>query len=294
MRALFNRLVIDRVKRRGAGAYTAYVAASKIVAAYGNADPDIATNGERWLVRQLAKRPATTVFDVGANVGDWAAEVLTAFDGAAVYCYEAIPTTFAELTANVRDERARLFNTALSDAPATLEFNASSLSVVSSVYDVLKFDDTLTITKVHVPATTGDAEVARLGIERIDVLKVDTEGHDYGVLSGFGETLTQGRIDIIQFEYNVFTLLARRSLSDFYDLLAERYLICRLLPAAVEVMGYERGLDNFDQSNWICVRKDFMTKDLVDLLSMRLPDGHRRAITLASLADRPDIAKLLA
>ena len=293
MRALVNRLIEGRVKQRKRGAYSAYVAARKVIMAYGNEDVDIATNGERWLVRQLGQRGLTTVFDVGANVGEWVGDVLAHSDSATVYCYEAIPTTFAELQANVADPRARLINSALSSTPGTLDFNASSLSVVSSVYDVHRFDETLRVTKVQVPATTGDAEAARLGLGRIDLLKVDTEGHDHDVLSGFTGLLAAGRIDVIQFEYNIFTLLARRGLFDFYDLLGERYLLCRLLPTALELMGYERGLDNFAQSNWVCVRKDFVTRELVELLAIRLPEGHRRAIALASLADRPDITKLL-
>ena len=293
MRALINRLIENRVKQRRRGAYSPYVTARKVIMAYGNEDVDIETNGERWLVRQLGKRGLTTVFDVGANVGDWVVEVLATSDRATVYCYEAIPTTFAELQANVTDPRAQLINAALSSSAGTLEFNASSLSVVSSVYDVHKFDDTLTVTKVHVSATTGDAEADRLWLDHIDLLKVDTEGHDHDVLSGFGGMLAAGTIDVIRFEYNIFTLLARRGLFDFYDLLAERYLLCRLLPTSLEVMGYERGLDNFAQFNWVCVRKDIVTAELVALLDIRLPQGHRRAITLAALADRPAVAKLL-
>lgn len=294
IKALVTGALDAIVKRRRPGAYALYFAARRIMWAYNNEDVNIATNGERWLLQRLGKRGLSTVFDVGANVGDWVSEVLAHSSTATVYCYEAIPTTYVELTANVRDSRAHLFNKALSGEAGELEFNASSLSVVSSVYDVSKFDKALTLTKVTVPAVIGDKECARLCVARIDLLKVDTEGHDLDVLNGFNDMLQRDAVDIIQFEYNAFTLIARRGLHDFYDLLAERYLLCRLLPNALEVMGYERGLDNFDQSNWVCVRKDIVTKDFVDLLAIRLPDGHRRAITLDGLADRPDIVKLLA
>lgn len=294
IKALVNKTLDAVVKKRRPGAYQLYIVARRIMWAYNNEDVNIATNGERWLLRQLGKRGLTTVFDVGANVGDWVADVLAHSSSATVYCYEAIPTTFAELTANIRDPRAHLFNKALSGEAGELEFNASEMSVVSSVYDVHKFDSALKLTKVTVPAVTGDAECARLGLDRIDLLKVDTEGHDLDVLSGFTDTIGRGAVDIIQFEYNVFTLLARRGLFDFYDLLAERYLLCRLLAGAVEVLSYERWLDNFDQSNWICIRKDFVTRELVDLLGIRLPDGHRRTMVLDSLAYRSDIVKLLA
>ena len=293
IKGLLTKALESVVNRRGKASHLLYFAARRIICRYDNQDVNIATNGERVFIQRMSARGLTTVFDVGANVGDWVAEVLEFSKTATVYSYEAIPTTYAELTANVRDSRALLFNKALSNVPGELEFNASNLSVVSSVYDVHRFDDTLTVTKVTVAAETGDAECARLGITHIDLLKVDTEGHDLTVLRGFEAMLTRGAVDVIQFEYNIFTLLAREGLFDFYDFLGERYFLCRLLPTGLELMAYERGLDNFSQSNWICVRKGFLTRELVEQLNIHLPAGHRRAITLASLADSPDVAKLL-
>ena len=281
------------INRRGKASHLLYMAARRIMWGYNNENVDIASNGERVFLERMSARGLTTVFDVGANVGDWVAEVLHFSKTATVYCYEAIPKTYAELTANVTDSRAHLINKALSNVPGALEFNASELSVVSSVYDVHRFDDSLAVTKVTVAAETGDAECARLGVTHIDLLKVDTEGHDLTVLRGFEGMLARGAIDLIQFEYNTFTLLAREGLFDFYDFLGERYFLCLLLPNGLELLAYERGLDNFSQSNWICVRKDLLTRDLVDRLKIRLPNGHRRAITLASLTDRPDVVKLL-
>ena len=293
IKALVIKALDGVLRKRGKASYLLYVTARRILWGYNNEDVNIATNGERLFLQRMSARGLTNVFDVGANIGDWVAEVLHFSKTATVYCYEAIPTTYAELTANVTDPRAHVFNKALSNVPGALEFNASNLSVVSSVYDVHRFDDTLTVTKVTVPAETGDAECARLGIAHIDLLKVDTEGHDLTVLRGFDAMLARGAIDVIQFEYNIFTLLAREALFDFYEFLGERYFLCRLLPRGLELLAYERGLDNFSQSNWICVRKDLLTRDLVERLNIHLPDGHRRAITLASLVDRPDVAKLL-
>ena len=285
---------LDHVlKRRGTGSYLLYVAARRVMWGYNNEDVNIATNGERLFLRRMSERGLTTVFDVGANIGDWVAEVLEWSGTATVYCYEAIPSTYAELTGNVTDPRAHLFNKALSNEAGELEFNASELSEVSSVYDVHRFDENLAVTKVKVSAETGDAECARLGIARIDLLKVDTEGHDLTVLRGFKGMLERGAIDVIQFEYNIFTLLAREGLFDFYEFLGEHYFLCRLLPTGLELMAYERGLDNFSQSNWICVRKELFTRELVAALNIHLPDGHRRTITRNSLADRPAVAELL-
>jgi hypothetical protein len=51
-----------------------------------------------------------------------------------------------------------------------------------------------------IPATTIDAFCAEHRIERIDYLKIDTEGHDLEVLKGSHEMLSSDRISIVEVE----------------------------------------------------------------------------------------------
>ncbi|KXZ46827.1 hypothetical protein GPECTOR_40g561 [Gonium pectorale] len=52
--------------------------------------------------------------------------------------------------------------------------------------------------------TTVDREVARYGMQHVDVLKIDTEGYDPTVLSGAYLTLLAHRVSVVTFEYNSF------------------------------------------------------------------------------------------
>jgi len=58
--------------------------------------------------------------------------------------------------------------------------------------------------KVDVPAMTVDVLVERQGLAQIDVLKIDTEGNDPGVLRGAKATLARGGATVVIFEYHVY------------------------------------------------------------------------------------------
>jgi len=57
--------------------------------------------------------------------------------------------------------------------------------------------------RVKVPLLTVDHIMEREGLEHIDVLKMDTEGHDPSVLRGALKAITSHRVTLIIFEYNL-------------------------------------------------------------------------------------------
>jgi Methyltransferase FkbM domain len=69
----------------------------------------------------------------------------------------------------------------------------------------------------------------REGIESIDFLEVDAEGHELAVLEGAGAMLDGVQIAALQFEFGGTALDARVYLRDFFDLLSPRYTLHRLL-----------------------------------------------------------------
>ena len=274
LKSMADRLVAKTIKNRIAGSYTIYGLASKIVAAYENRDGSISTNGERWLIRRLAKNGIETVIDAGANEGEWAAVVREHAPQAHVFCCEPVPDTFAVLQVVVEARSVEMINKALSSAPGTLTIYAvAENSHISSASAGDLFQPHLAREAVEVPATTGDLLMEEYDLRHVDMVKIDTEGHDFDVLCGFGRALEEGRIDLIQFEYNVLTLEAGRALHDFFELLMPGYLLCRLLPNGLEACGYHASLDNFAQSNWVAVRINALNRSLVADLSIRRARG---------------------
>lgn len=110
-------------------------------------------------------------------------------------------------------------------------------------------DSAIAVCSVEVERGTGDDLCLELGIDRIRFLKV---------LQGFARMLAEGRIDVIQFEYNYMSVYSRTFLKDFYDMPAPTMAIRRLLPNQVEFAEYDFSMDNFTQSNGIAVRADLV------------------------------------
>lgn len=267
--------IIDKaIKRRKPGSYSAYQFARRIVAAYENNDVNMTSNGERWLVRKLAQRGLKTAFDVGANRGEWAEAVLDYAPDARLLCFEPVPATFATLEAAITSPNVTLVNKALSSEPGTLTIHAVADNPhIASTYAGELFQPELARDAIEITATTGDNVIEEFGLSHVDIVKVDAEGHDFDVLQGMTKAIENGTIDIIQFEYNIFTLEADRSLHEFFRLLSPHYLVCRLLPDGLEACGYHACLENFGQSNWVAVRADTIDRDLINLLSIRRARG---------------------
>jgi len=53
-----------------------------------------------------------------------------------------------------------------------------------------------------VECETLDAFCSRLGVNRIDILKIDTEGHEMAVLRGASQMLSMHRVQFIYVEFN--------------------------------------------------------------------------------------------
>jgi hypothetical protein len=74
--------------------------------------------------------------------------------------------------------------------------------------------------KHAVPILTVDGEMARLGIDRLDLLKSDVEGYDLRVLRGASGALSRGAIGVVQFEYNRPWMYAGSTLQEANSFLA--------------------------------------------------------------------------
>jgi amino acid adenylation domain-containing protein/FkbM family methyltransferase len=156
------------------------------------------------------------VVDVGANVGVFASAVATALPRATVVAVEPAPVAADVLSANasrlagrIRVERAALGDRA---GRATLRLR-ERLSLLSSLEDADAADSSmvgdflmalgenvaeepgademlehlLSSRPVDVPMMTASDLIARHGLARIDLLKIDVEGAEEGVVAGVAE-----------------------------------------------------------------------------------------------------------
>jgi FkbM family methyltransferase len=211
---------------------------------------DSRTNGERRFLAKSVEIGDGTVFDVGANRGEWAKQALDLHPRARVHCFEPGGAAFRELTAALGD-RIQAHNVAVSSEPGTVVLHAAEDSEMSSLFARRQLGDARSET---VEAVTIDQICERQGIEEIALLKIDTEGNDLAVLRGAVGTLP--RIKTIQFEYGGTALDARIFLRDFFDFLSNRFDLYRLWRfGMIHEPRWHEMLELAAYQNWVCVQR---------------------------------------
>ena len=144
-------------------------------------------------------------FDVGANVGQTSSAALRSFPTATIFAFEPDVTTFGALSTHVRDPRVKSFNLALSDRSGVAPFFdygsfATSNSLVENAQYAARAGHSVTVRSVQ--CETLDEFCRRHAVERIDVLKIDTEGHEAAVLHGATSMLSAHRVRFVYVEFN--------------------------------------------------------------------------------------------
>jgi len=106
---------------------------------------------------------------------------------------------------------------------------------------------------IEFKSTTLDEFCETNKIDFIDLLKIDTEGHEWDVLLGARRMLSERRIQFIQFEFNEMNVIARVFLKDFYDLLKD-YRIYRLdSNRLIPLFEYSSANEIFRFQNFVAV-----------------------------------------
>jgi FkbM family methyltransferase len=238
-----------------------------------NHDPR--TNGEFELVRRMAPFVSVAV-DVGANRGDWAVTTAHCAPAARVLCFELASPTRQRL----RERVAHLPQVAVLDGglgdvdgQVTVKYYPSE-DRWTSRFDYPHPQPGLALIE---RIRRGDEVLTELGVDYVDVLKVDAEGSDFAVLSGCAGLLRRGAVGVIQFEYGYACVLARVFLLDFYELLtAHGYVLGRLGPDGLRPAAYRLEMENFFGPNFVAVHES--RPDLLAVLTRRTPPGACRTV----------------
>jgi len=140
-------------------------------------------------------RPGMVFLDVGAHVGYYSLLAVSELGGQIhVHAFEPVDNTHRAFCENV--ERNRLQNIRVNKlivsdtrSPQSIYVHESWNSGVSSIF----FREGSTCRPEEVESITLDAYCARENLARVDVIKLDVEGHELSVLKGAVETLAQRR-----------------------------------------------------------------------------------------------------
>ncbi|MFN2285039.1 MAG: FkbM family methyltransferase [Anaerolineae bacterium] len=148
-------------------------------------------------LRRLDLNP-TTIFDVGANVGQWAEDCRRELPEAAIHSFEPEPTAYLSLVHKFRSDRLHFAH------PIAISKNSGKsslrISTSSTMHSLEPSFQNRQLATIDVETQTIDQMLHALDIPTIHLLKIDVEGHEMACLEGTSAALVDRRIDSILVE----------------------------------------------------------------------------------------------
>ena len=167
-------------------------------------------NFDNLLKEKICKNPI--IFDVGANKGQTVEKYIGIFDGPVIHAFEPLGLEFNKMYKKFKNSKnVFLNNYALGDKNEIKEFNITAGPENSSFNQINQGTDWLkkrskqfkTTEKNYITSTekvkikTLDDYCKYNNIERIDLLKIDTQGYEDKVLEGSENTIKNNKINAI-------------------------------------------------------------------------------------------------
>lgn len=180
------------------------------------------------------------VFDVGAHKGEFVKLITNNFKTNKIYSFEPSEKSFIILKKNIVDKiknanQIFLNNFGLGITNEKKKFKQmkeSSSSTLSEINTDTKYFKrknfflnfglkSKTFEETTVNVKDGFSFIEEKKIKKIDLLKIDTEGHEYFVIKGFGENLK--KIKVIFFEHHYDNMIIKNyTFSDIHNYLIEK------------------------------------------------------------------------
>lgn len=175
------------------------------------------------------------IFDVGANKGQYIEllhEILGELDHE-IHAFEPNISNCQKLEERYQGKKVKVVQCGLSNQEGELKLHNFKQDDLASFH----YESTNPASYRHnklketfiVPITTTDLYSVNNGIEYIDFMKIDTEGHDFSVLEGSKKMIQEKRIGVLQFEFSEMNILSKTYFYDFWQLLNPNYQLFRIL-----------------------------------------------------------------
>lgn len=235
---------------------------------YENRNHDLQSNGELTLLKKLVKFKPVVIVDGGANIGDYALYASRICPNANIYAFEPVKETFAQLETNTENHPKVIpIQKGLYKDNCSKRINLFSSSEHSTIYNLqgLSYDSVKT---ANIELIKGDDFLKENKIDTVDLLKLDLEGAEYDAILGFEETIKDGKVKIIQFEYGYINISTKKLLIDFYKFFESHgYIVGKIFPKNIEFRKYEFKYEDFLGPNHIAIKRS--ETELIKILQQK-------------------------
>ena len=191
-------------------------------------------------LKQIFNNNLDVVFDVGAHKGEFVKLITKNFITNKIYSFEPSEKSFTILKNNISDKKINsnqifLNNFGLgmiNEKKKFKQMKESSSSTLSEINTDTKYfrrknfflnfgSKSKIFEETIVNIENGFSFIEKKKIEKIDLLKIDTEGHEYFVIKGFGENLK--KIKVIFFEHHYDNMIIKNyTFSEIHNYLIEK------------------------------------------------------------------------
>jgi len=229
---------------------------------YGNFN----VTGEKSFI-ELIRNDIDLSLDIGANIGEYT-KLLLLNTNSKVVSFEPLPEAFKELEKLKLEykDRLNIYNVAIGIDNNKLDlFYSDQKSEKASLIpnlEKLSFIGLNNKNKISVNVKKLDYFENYFKDEKIDFIKIDTEGFEYEVLRGAEKILLQHKPKFIQIEFNWHQLIRNHTLYKLFKLV-NSYDVFRILPYGKKLIHIDpsRPENNiYHLSNYIFIRNDISSK----------------------------------
>lgn len=170
------------------------------------------------LSKHIPSKRVKTVFDIGANIGEFSLSYSKDFESAAIYSFEPVKSTFEKLKENTNlNSNIQCFNFGLGAKEEEIKLYHQIDSGLNSVNPNVNLPvKTNQNSHETIKLKTIDSFCLENSISEIDFLKTDTEGLDIEVLKGGLNMINKGKIKAVFSEVGFHADNSRNT--SFYEL----------------------------------------------------------------------------
>lgn len=159
--------------------------------------------------KSLVNSNEPIIFDIGAHKGETIKFFKSIFKYSKIYSFEPDPENFITLNKISKKYNTKAENLAITNKEGYVDFYKQSISHLGGLFpineksnDSLGYAQKASNKKIRVKANTLDNIIQNFQIKIIDILKIDVQGFEVGVLEGAKNTIEMSKI--IQIEVSLY------------------------------------------------------------------------------------------